>query len=198
MPLTPPAARHHYHTRRIECFGYAREDGLWDIEGHIVDTKTYGFTNTSRGTLEPGDPVHDMWVRLTITDEMEIVAVEAVTDAGPFTICGDITPAYQKLIGLRIVSGFTAGVKERLGGVRGCTHLTELLGPMGTVAYQTMVRHRNEQPKPGDTRGDDIHKRRPRHINTCHALASDGPVVAQHWPEYFTGDEVGKTVTDRS
>lgn len=188
MPLSPPVPRHHYHTRKVECFGYCREDGLWDIEGHITDTKTYAFTNTSRGTLEPGEPVHDMWIRLTINDQMEIVDVEAVTQASPFTVCSSITPEYKKLIGLKIVAGFTAAVRDRLGGVHGCTHLTELLGPIGTVAYQTMVRAKNETPKPGDTRGPEIHNRRPRHINTCHALSSDGPVVQQHWPDFYTGE----------
>ncbi len=38
MPLSPPAAsREHIHTRVVECRGYRRDDGLWDIEGHITD-----------------------------------------------------------------------------------------------------------------------------------------------------------------
>ena len=41
MPLSPSAPRQLMHNRAIECRGYEREDGLWDIEGHLVDTKTY-------------------------------------------------------------------------------------------------------------------------------------------------------------
>ena len=44
MPLSAPAPRHFMHNRAIECRGYQREDGLWDIEGHLVDTKTYATT----------------------------------------------------------------------------------------------------------------------------------------------------------
>ena len=33
MPLPAPAPRTLKHTRAIECTGYEREDGLWDIEG---------------------------------------------------------------------------------------------------------------------------------------------------------------------
>lgn len=184
MPLSPAAPRKHLHTRTVECFGYQRDDGLWDIEGHIVDTKTYTFSNTHRGTLEPGDHLHDMWVRLTINDRMEIVDAEAVTEAGPFAICGDIAVDYKKLIGLRIASGFTAAVKDRLGGVQGCTHLTELLGPVGTVAYQTMVR--NGPPT------DPNAPRKPRPLNTCHAFDSNGAVVKQFWPDAYTGaDKAG-------
>ncbi|MBO6784243.1 MAG: DUF2889 domain-containing protein, partial [Alphaproteobacteria bacterium] len=45
MPLSPPAEREHIHTRTVECAGYRRTDGLWDIEGHLTDVKTYTFEN---------------------------------------------------------------------------------------------------------------------------------------------------------
>src|SRR6185503_19700597 len=41
MSLSAPAPRRHLHTRSITCEGFARDDGLWDIEARIVDTKTY-------------------------------------------------------------------------------------------------------------------------------------------------------------
>ena len=55
----PDYPREHWHTRRVECFGYRRGDGMWDIEGHIVDTKTYEFPNQSRGepvSTKPFEP----------------------------------------------------------------------------------------------------------------------------------------------
>lgn len=60
MPLSPPAAREHIHTRRVECQGFRRADGLWDIEGHLTDVKTYSFHNDDRGTMEPGDPIRNV------------------------------------------------------------------------------------------------------------------------------------------
>ena len=30
-------------------------------------------------------------------------------------------------------------------------------------------------------------KRRPMHIDSCHVLKSDGEVVKQAWPDYYTG-----------
>ena len=41
MPLPPAAPRKAVHTRSIDCRGYEREDGLWDIEGRLVDTKAF-------------------------------------------------------------------------------------------------------------------------------------------------------------
>ena len=80
MPLSDPADRERLHDRRVHCAGFRRADGLWDIEGHLVDTKTYAFENIHRGTIEPGTPIHDMWLRITIDDELLIHAVEASTD----------------------------------------------------------------------------------------------------------------------
>jgi hypothetical protein len=53
MPLSSPQPREHFHTRTIDCKGYRRDDGLWDIEGHLEDNKSYGYENNQRGQLQP-------------------------------------------------------------------------------------------------------------------------------------------------
>ncbi|MEX2650615.1 MAG: DUF2889 domain-containing protein [Alphaproteobacteria bacterium] len=187
MPLSDPALRERLHTRRIVCEGFLRSDGRFDIEAHLVDTKAYPFENDERGTIAPGEPLHEMWLRLTLDDAMEVRAVEAVTDAGPFTVCGDITPAFQRLEGLKIGPGWRGRVNELLGGVKGCTHLVELLGPMATVAFQT-IWSRKAREKRGDGAGH-IPARKPGYIDGCHALASDGPIVRDHHPRWYTGPD---------
>ncbi len=119
-----------------------------------------------------------MWLRLTVDDELVVRAVEAVTEAGPFALCPDVTPRFSELEGLVIGRGWTRKVYERLGGVRGCTHLVELLRPAATVAYQTLAPVRRQADATG---------RKPAHIDQCHALRSDGPVVREHYPEWYTG-----------
>lgn len=180
MPLpTPTEEREHLHTRRVTCRGYRRKDGLWDIEGHIVDNKTYSFQNEWRGTVTPDMAVHEMWLRITIDDDMTIRDAVAATEAGPFRICADIAPNFKKLIGLRIGPGWRKSVQARVGGAEGCTHIVELLGPMATTAFQTqVVKRRNEPRKPGQ---------RPRLLNSCHALAETSEVVKQEWPEFYKG-----------
>ena len=119
MPLSEPGCdRRQYHTRDIQEKGFFRADGLWDIEGHMRDTKTYPFVNSHRGTIEPGEAVHDMLLRITIDDDMVIHGAEAVTVMGPYSLCGDIAPDYEQLIGLRVGAGFHREVKKRLGGVQ--------------------------------------------------------------------------------
>ncbi|BBK34494.1 DUF2889 family protein [Stella humosa] len=186
MPLSTPAPREQLHTRTVECRGYRREDGLWDIEGHIVDTKTYPFDSNWRGAMPPGTPVHDMWIRLTVDDDLVVRAIEAVTDSSPFPICPDITPNFQRVIGLSIKTGWTQQVRSLLGGVEGCTHLVELLGPVATTAFQTIFpwRERQRRAQAATSSGP---QRRPAHLDTCHALALDGPVVERIWPAFYTG-----------
>lgn len=185
MPLSEPAAREHRHTRRLDMRGYRREDGLWDIEGHMTDTKTYQFENEHRGTVTPGTALHDMWIRLTLDDALLVHDIEVTLDKGPLAICPAIAPNFAVLKGLRIAPGWYLKVKKLLGGVNGCVHLTEMLGPMATVAFQTIGPSRVKSPDGvpfGEAKG-----KRPQRIDSCHALASDGEVVKKRWPEFYTG-----------
>ena len=78
MPLANAASRKLIHTRDIHCNGYERDDGLWDIEGQITDTKSYSFDNQEQGRVGAGTPVHNMLVRLTVDDDLIIQKAEAV------------------------------------------------------------------------------------------------------------------------
>jgi len=97
MPLPPPdAAREPLHTRQVTCTGYRRADGLWDIEGHITDRKSYDFQRDGR-TVPSGEPIHEMWIRLTLDNRLTVKAVAAVTDAAPYRMCPSITENFQRL-----------------------------------------------------------------------------------------------------
>ncbi len=184
MPLSPPAEREAVHNRSYDFHGYRRADGLWDIEGRIRDTKTYEFANAHRGKVEAGEPIHEMEVRLTLNDSYEVVAAEAATLHAPYGICPAIAPNFAKLAGLKVGPGWREGVRRRVGGVEGCTHIVEMIYAMATVAYQAMVPILGKTQRPGDRQG-----RRPALIDSCHTFASDGEVARQSWPEFYTGDK---------
>ena len=177
MPLPTPVPRKLHHTRTIECCGYRRDDGLWDIEGHLVDI-TPQEVHTDDRVVPAGKPLHELWIRLTVDLDLTVHAVEAVTDWGPYDGCGSITPAFEQLQGLSIRSGWTLKVRELLGGVRGCTHLVELLGPVATTAFQTVYSAR-EHARPAGSDG-----KRPGLIDSCHMYAVNGPIVKRRWPTF--------------
>ena len=187
MPLSAPGPRRHIHTRAISYRGYEREDGLFDIEAHMTDTKTYAFKNNWRGEIQVGEPLHEMLLRLTVDETFTIRDIEAGTDNSPFEICPDVVESYKSVVGIQMGPGWRKAVRSKVGGVHGCTHLTELLFPMATVAMQTiwpLLRHRQNR--------SDSHigktKKRPVVLNTCHAWATSSPVVKENAPDFYTGD----------
>lgn len=201
MPLTPPQPREAIHTRAIEINGYRRADGLYDIEAHLTDTKTFGQTNYDRGYIPAGEPIHDMWLRLTIDDTMHVVDVDAVSDKTPYVMCPAAAPNFSRLIGLRIKAGFLRDATHLVGGSLGCTHLRELLQQMATTAFQTInpakvrqeMRAEGADEAPGsdkvDLRITDKMGGPPKILNTCLAYADTGPLVRRRWPALYKGQE---------
>ena len=179
MPLPEPKrAREPLHHRSIEIRGYKRDDGLYEVEGRLIDTKTFDFKLAS-GVRAAGDPIHEMWLRITVDRHLTIVDAEASTDAMPYIgDCDRIVPAYRKLIGLAIVPGYHQKVKDLFAGVRGCTHITELAGALATAAFQTMAGQR--------LRSAD---QKPFQLDKCHALESTSRAVAKYYPKWYRGTE---------
>jgi hypothetical protein len=187
MPMPEGAARKQLHTRSIDYRGYEREDGMWDIEAHMRDTKTYELQNDWRGKVQIGEPLHEMLLRVTIDDNFVIQDVVAVTDNSPFEMCPNITPNYECLVGIKMGPGWRKAVRKQVGGAQGCTHLTELLFPMATVAMQTIWPIKSHRRKKNDS-GIFKTKTKPVILGTCHAWATDSVVVKQNAPDYYSGD----------
>jgi hypothetical protein len=181
MPFSESPPRTPIHTRTMTMDGYRRSDGLWDIEGRLLDVKGYDLEGLYRKHVPAGEPIHEILVRVTIDDDLVIHAVEASTDFAPFPMCGAITPAFADLKGLNLGAGFMRDIRARFGGVKGCTHLVDLLGAVATTAFQTLY------PVLRGERGDG--PGRPALIDSCHAFSADGEVVARWWPDHSTRAE---------
>ena len=180
MPLSSPVPRALRHTRAIRVDAYARDDGLWDLDACISDIKVRDVRLAS-GVRLGGQPLHDLHLRITIDRALTIVEAHAASDAVPYAgFCDSIGPAYAKLVGLSLIKGFRAGLKERLAGVLGCTHLTELAQVLPTAAIQAYA---NDVIQTHDG-PDDTSPTRPFQIDKCHALRADGPAVVQYYPRW--------------
>jgi hypothetical protein len=178
MPLSPPAPRTLRHTRAITVDVFARDDGLWDLDACIRDTKTHDIVLPS-GTRPAGLPVHELKLRVTIDRDMTIVDAEAASDAVPYPgFCDTIAPAYKKLIGLSLLKHFRLHLKDRLSGVLGCTHLTELAQVLPTAAIQAFADDAMANRSVGAS------TERPYELDRCHALRLDGPAVETYYPRW--------------
>ncbi|MCA1247346.1 DUF2889 domain-containing protein [Massilia oculi] len=182
MPLSPPVSRSLRHTRAITVDVFARDDGLWDLDASIRDIKTREIALAS-GTRPAGSPVHDLKLRVTIDRALNIVDAEAASDAVPYPgFCETIGPAYKKLIGLSLMNHFRLHLKDRLSGVLGCTHLTELAQVLPTAALQAFAD--DEFDTRADAQVKPASAERPFELDRCHALRSDGPAVANYYPRW--------------
>lgn len=178
MPLPEPAPREPIHTRRVITRGFRREDGLWDIEGELHDSKHYPLEMSERGLLPPGEPVHGLSLRLTIDEDYLIHAVAVASDDTPYAHCKGGTENYQRLVGVKIGRGWRRAVRERLGGAEGCTHLVEMLDAMATTAFQSIF------PVQGGHLNNNQNQR-PKLLDSCRAFGTSSPVVLKRWPKWY-------------
>ncbi len=175
MSLPIPAPREKLHRREIIVEGFKREDGNYDIDATLCDTKTYEFT-TGHGVLEANTPLHGLGARMTITPHMEIVDFAVAMDETPSPACDTAGPNFKALIGLKISGGFLRAANERVGGTLGCTHVREMLPQMATVAFQTTY----------DTRTKHTSQTTPpRLMNTCHGWREDGVIIRNNFPNFY-------------
>jgi hypothetical protein len=181
--LPPASARQEIHQREVLSHGYLREDGLWDIEAELRDTKTYFSRNGDGRERQPGDPIHNMRVRLTLDDTLTIVDAVAAMPSTPFDECPAAADPVRGLIGVTVGRGWRKAIDEAMGGIRGCTHVRELLAAMGTVAFQTIPNYRTHQRR---LRGEpsQIGTRPGRQLGQCLSWDFDGPLVARLMPEF--------------
>jgi hypothetical protein len=178
MPLAiSPVARTRLHARRVTYEGFQREDGLFDMEGHLTDVKDHDYALLT-GVRAAGEAVHDMWVRITIGRDCVVRAIEAKTDEMPYPgACDQITPAYSKLVGASLLQGFRKSVYAAMGGVQGCTHITELLAQAPTAAIQMFA---------GLTREIDGDAK-PFQLDRCHALETSTDTVRRYYARWYRG-----------
>jgi hypothetical protein len=177
--MTHPAEREEIHHRQIDLRFFRRTDGLFEIEGRLVDTKSHPFRRQlAHQDTPPGVPVHDLLVRLVIDEDMLVHEAAAEMVATPFGVCRGAVNTLAPLQGLRLGAGWGKQVRERLGGAQSCTHIVELLGPMATTAFQGLAPQRlaSINAPAGEA------QRRAK-VDSCYAYAAQREVVAQLWPD---------------
>jgi len=167
------------HRRSIDVRVYSCGNGLWEVDAELRDVKT-GDALLAGNTRPAGEPIHDMLLRLVVDEQLNVLQAGSGTRAMPYAgHCDDHADAYTRLAGLNLLQGFRRGVLQRLGGVQGCTHLTELCHVLPTAVVQAFA------GEVLDTREDQDSGRQPFQIDRCHALRADGPVVRTFYPRWY-------------
>ncbi|MFZ5637103.1 MAG: DUF2889 domain-containing protein [Pseudomonadota bacterium] len=177
--MTPRIQREEIHRREIDLRFYRRADGLYEVEGSLRDTKTHPFRRMlADEDMPPGEPLHDMTLRLVLDDSLRVRDVVAIMRATPFGICRGATETLEPLKGLQVGTGWQRRVREVLARSDSCMHFVELLGPMATTALQGMAPFRLARLNHPEGASE-----REAKVDSCFAYAAKREVVAQLWPE---------------
>lgn len=170
------------HRRTIELQAFWRADGLWELEAQLRDLKPRDWVLSTGEVRAVGQPIHDLLLRLHVQDDGLIVQAGSSSQWVPhpgYCEFGQDDP-YSGLVGLNLLHDFRRQSLQRLVGVRGCTHLTELAQTLPTALIQAQVeRRRAAQSDPSRQ------AQRPFQIDRCHALRADGEVVRLHHARWY-------------
>ena len=188
--LSPAPDRTPLHTRSITFRGYARADGLWDMEGELHDSKHYSY-DSGRGPVPAGAPVHHLFLRVTLNADFCIQAIESSMQATPFSECRVADQSLQKMVGQTMGAGWRLAIDRSIGGTGGCTHLRELLFNIATAAFQTIPHHQHQQRR--DQGLPPAAKSTPPfYMGRCMTWDFNGPVVARVAPQFIGWTKAGK------
>lgn len=167
------------HKRKIEIQGFLREDGLWEVEALLFDTKAYPIElfDPEVGKVNVGEPLHHMLLTLTLDDSMNILDARAKMLATPYIDCPNAAVSYSNLIGLQIKKGWIDDVRKNMRRNRACTHLTEILPALATAAIQTIRGYRLHNT-PGFVNSDE---EKNHHSDTCYGFRKGGRAESLIW-----------------
>lgn len=180
------------HRRSIQCASFLRDDGLWEVEARLVDTKPFAHRAPIRGDIAAGEPVHDITIRLAVDDALVIRDAQLTMGATPFPSCVDVEPVLRRMVGEKVGPGWRKHMQAVIGKLETCTHAGELIGPAITTLYQTLAY--GKTPDGRNSLEDQRHIRRPPFfLDGCHSWRSDGPVVAELFPQFATAPATDRT-----
>ena len=177
MPLSPPAPRTLKHVRRVNYQGFERDDGLWDIEGELHDSKAYDATSFRDPNQQrlAGEAIHHMWLRVTVNRQLVVQAIDVAMDSHPLKGCTEAQAALQQMVGCSMARGWRQAIQKHLGGVASCTHLRELLFNLATAAFQSV-------PAVFSSTNPD---EPPRHLGQCTGWDFNGNGVKEYFPQFY-------------
>lgn len=124
------------HQRRIEMSTYPVDETHLLSKGCFVEERIKPYYKFTGERVESG-PLHNLEILLLVkTPELIIEDIEVITGTLPREDCYRMNRSLELVKGLTIKGGFTEKVRELVGGVKGCTHLTHLLCTMAPAVLQ--------------------------------------------------------------
>lgn len=189
----PDTGRHSRRTKQLDVV--PRDDGSFSFTTSLVDESFEGDYETAARSLV----VHQFFVDGDVDGgSLQLTRLAVRAEEHPFPQCPFVLPVADDLVGLSLAAGWRRQVLDRLGGARGCTHVTTLLLGLSEVTTLIYFQRRNAEapygPRSrasGEWIGGSLDLA-PGLAGACHVLSEDGPVIrlARHH-QAAGGGEVG-------
>ncbi len=164
------------HERRLTLRSHPIDDGRLIIEGWLRDERLVQGYHINGAKREPG-VVHLMCVRFLVGGwPLTILDAEGEMPDVPHEMCPSTLEGIKRVVGVKIIAGYSDRLRELLGGIKGCNHLTHLMMVMGTAAlhgYWTQ-RSRKRRSIPTSLEAFDA---LPQLINSCALWGEEGPIM---------------------
>lgn len=172
----PVSDRELAHTRDVSLQAFRRADGNWDLEAVLQDVKPRDVETVLR-KYPAGVPVHLMAVRLTVTPSLDVIGAFAAVHRAPFAgICDGIEPWLDGLVGTNLMKRFRRDVADRIGPLERCTHVSELLSQLPTLAVQAGIVRASLSPEAASGP--------PAQMDRCRGWRADGEAVRIAYPTW--------------
>jgi hypothetical protein len=164
------------HQRHLEFRSYPLENERIIVEGRLRDDRLVQGYHWD-GTPIPAGVVHNIRVRMLVGGmPPTILDAEAEMLNVPHELCPTTLDSVKKIIGLSIAHGYSEEVHKRMGGVKGCAHLTHLIVTMGTAAIHGRFAQHTRRPRPLPRSLDDM-PQLSTVVRSCKLWDEDGPLL---------------------
>lgn len=164
--------------RQVEFCSYPLEGERLIVEGWFRDERFVGGYAWD-GRPIPAGPAHLMCVRLLLGEwPLLVLDAEAEMIKVPHDMCNKAVETVKRIVGLRIVSGFGEEVFRRMGGTKGCTHLTHLIVATGPAAVHGFWTFQMQEPRPLPDKLEEIEGIE-FWINSCHVWEKNGELMKE-------------------
>lgn len=165
------------HSRRLEVRTYPADRGRIVVEGRLRDERFVTGYHWNGESFTPG-VIHNMAVRFLVGESPPVILdAEAEMLDVPNTACPTTLDSIESMKGLTITSGYGEEVRKRMGGVKGCAHLTQLVMTMGTAALHGAWVSRSREPRPVPE-SPEAFAGLSQLVNSCRLWREDGPILA--------------------
>jgi hypothetical protein len=139
-------------------------------------------------SVEAGEPIHGITIRLTIDDEMTVRNVVTSMEHTPLEECRLVSTPMRSIIGLTMGPGWRGAKDKAIGSTKGCTHMRELLYNAATAAYQMISSYKEYLLRKA---GKPVppHITPPPHLGKCPPWTLDGPLTKRFLPPFYASKD---------